>query len=64
VKWESFHTFGESTQYGEADLGDGAKCCTPRAGRADAVAGGSPSAGCCTPDQREVSARTGAACCA
>jgi catechol 2,3-dioxygenase-like lactoylglutathione lyase family enzyme len=60
IKWESFYTFGESTQYGEAEIGDGEKCCAPRAGNADAAAAGGA---CCTPVQRELSARTGARCC-
>lgn len=45
IKWESFYTFGESTQYGEsAPRGDSA-CCAPRAGKAAA-------ASCCAPDAK------------
>lgn len=58
IKWESFYTFGESTQYGEsAPRGDSA-CCAPRAGAVAALeAGGS----CCAPTAK--SGAQASACC-
>jgi catechol-2,3-dioxygenase len=38
VSWETFHTTGESTTYGEREEATGAGCCTPRTS--------SPSASC------------------
>lgn len=54
IRWETFHTFGESTVYGE-DLADpaasGEACCAPAP---------APSAACCTPEPTPAKAN---ACC-
>jgi catechol 2,3-dioxygenase-like lactoylglutathione lyase family enzyme len=53
LRWESFHTFGESTQYGESAPRGESACCAPRAGTA-------ADAACCGPEKKGA----GAACCA
>jgi hypothetical protein len=53
IKWESFHSFGDATVYGESAPREGSACCTPRAGVAAAASCCAPSAdrpatGCCS----------------
>lgn len=52
IKWESFHSFGDATVFGESAPRDDGACCTPRAGVAAA-------ASCCAPSAD----RAASACC-
>jgi len=60
IKWESFYTFGESTQYGEGAARDELACCAPRAGaQGEIAAGGS----CCAPSPSADPRSATSACC-
>ena len=53
IKWESFHTLGDATVYGESAPREASACCTPRAGAAAAASCCAPGAGraasgCCS----------------